>query len=118
MPSGPIFKYGMGLDLGVDQNRNLSKDGNVVDFASTPKQIFSAISAIGQFRANQLTVQMGLGYELVNNGKFHFSNDIHQRVGLRFYLHKNLFAGIAIKANNFSVADYIEWSVGYSISRK
>lgn len=118
VPAGPIFKYGMGIDLGVDQNRNLSIDGNVVDFASTPKQIFSALSAIGQFRANRLAVQIGIGYELVNNGKFHFSNDIHQRVGLRFYPHKNIFAGIAIKANNFSVADYIEWSVGYSISRK
>jgi hypothetical protein len=63
-------------------------------------------------------VQAGVGYEMLNNGKFYFSNDVYQRIGLRYYLHKHLFAGIAIKANNFSKADYIEWSLGYSISRK
>lgn len=116
-PAGSIFKYGIGLDVGIDQNRNLAIDGNIVDFASTKQQLFSALSVIGQFRANRLAVQMGIGYEMLNNGRFHFSNDIHQRIGLRFYLHRNLFAGIAIKANNFSKADYIEWSIGYSLAR-
>ena len=115
VPAGSIFKYGMGVDLGVDQNRNLTIDGNNVQFASTKQQIFSALSVIGQFRAHRLAVQAGIGYEMINDGKFHFSNDIHQRIGLRFYIHKHLFAGIAIKANNFSRADYIEWSLGYSI---
>lgn len=116
-PAGPIFKYGAGLDIGIDQNRNIAVDGNIVQFGTTKQQLFSAVSVIGQFRANRLAVQAGIGYELLNNGKFHFSNDFHQRLGLRFYLHKHLFAGIAIKANNFSTADYIEWSVGYSIAR-
>lgn len=116
-PAGDIFKYGVGLDIGIDQNRNLAIDGNNVQFASTKQQFFSALSVIGQFRANRLAVQAGIGYELLNNGKFHFSNDFHQRIGLRFYLHKHLFAGIAIKAINFSTADYIEWSIGYTLPR-
>lgn len=110
-PAGDIFKYGAGLDIGIDQNRN------IVEFGSTKQQIFSALSVISQFRANRLAVQTGIGYELLNNGKFHFSNDFHQRIGLRFYLHKHIFAGIAIKANNFSTADYIEWSLEYSLAR-
>ncbi|MDD2475239.1 MAG: hypothetical protein PHI32_04905 [Dysgonamonadaceae bacterium] len=56
------------------------------------------------------------GYEMLNNGKFHFSNDMHQRIGLRFYLYNHIIAGIAIKANNFSRADYIEWSLVYSLN--
>ena len=88
-----------------------------MEFGSSKQQFFSALSVISQFRANRLAVQADIGYELINNGKFHFSNDFHQRIGLRFYLHKHIFAGIAIKANNFSTADYIEWSLGYSISR-
>lgn len=116
-PAGAIFKYGVGLDIGIDQNRNLLAVGNNVILASTSKQVFSGVSAIGQFRANRLGVQAGLGYELINNGKLHFSNDIYQRIGLRYYLFNHLYAGIAIKASNFSKADYIEWSVGYSIFR-
>ena len=117
MPAGNIFKYRAGFDIGIDQNRNLEIDGNIVQFGSTKQQLFSALSVIGQFRANRLAMQAGIGYELLNNGKFHFSNDFHQRIGLRFYLHKHFFAGIAIKANNFSTADYIEWSLGYSLAK-
>lgn len=114
-PASDIFKYGMGIDLGIDENRNLTIDGDNVELASKGKQVFSAVSVIGQFRAHRLGVQAGIGYELINNGKIYFSNDTYQRIGLRYYLFNHLFAGIAIKANNFSVADYIEWSLGYSI---
>ena len=116
-PAGNIFKYGVGLDIGIDQNRNLGIDGNIVQFGTTKQQLFSALSVVGQFRANRLAVQADIGYEMLNDGKFHFSNDFHQRIGLRFYLHKHFFAGIAIKANNFSTADYIEWSIGLSLPR-
>lgn len=114
-PAGQIFKYGMDLNLGIDQNRNLVIHGNNVELAPSQKQLFSAISVIGQFRANRLAVQANIGYEILNNGKLHFSNDLYQRIGLRFYMFNHLFAGIAIKANNFNKADYIEWSLGYSL---
>ena len=116
-PAGQKFKYGVGLDIGIDENRNIIVDGNDVELASTRNQVFSTVSAIGQFRASRLAVQAGIGYELFNNNKLYFSNDIYQRLGLRFYLHKNAFAGIAIKATGFNKADYIEWSLGYSISK-
>ena len=114
-PAGQKFKYGVGLDIGIDENRNIIVDGNDVELASTRNQVFSTVSAIGQFRASRLAVQAGIGYELFNNNKLYFSNDIYQRLGLRFYLHKNAFAGIAIKARSFNTANYIEWSIGYSI---
>ncbi len=116
-PTGSIFKYGIGLDIGLDQNRNLIVDEDDIKLASKQNQIFSAVSVIGQFRANRLAVQAGIGYEIFNDNKLYFSSDIYQRLGLRFYVHKNLFAGIAIKAKGFNTADYIEWSLGYSISK-
>ena len=114
-PAGSKFKYGLGVDLGLDQNRNLTIDGDCVELASKKKQFFSAVSIIGQSRANRLAVQAGIGYELFNNNRLYLSNDISQRLGLRFYVHKNAFAGIAIKAKGFNTADYIEWSIGYSM---
>lgn len=116
-PANSLFKYGLGLDVGIDQNRNLSIDGDNIELASKSKQLFSSVSVLGQFRANRLAVQAGIGYEIFNNDKLHFSNVVHQKIGLRFHVHNNFFAGIAIKAQNFSRADYIEWSVGYSISK-
>jgi hypothetical protein len=116
-PANSLFKYGIGFDLGIDQNRNLIIDDNEVTLASKQNQVFSGVSTIGQFRANRLAVQAAIGYEIFNNSRLHFSNDFYQRIGLRFYIQKQLFAGIAIKATGFNKADYIEWSVGYSISK-
>lgn len=116
-PAGDIFKYGIGLDLGIDENRNLNILGNNVSLAARKDQLFSGLTAIGQFRANRLGVHAGFGYEIANNNKIYFSNNLYQRIGLRYYLLDHLFAGIAIKAINFSKADYIEWTVGYSISK-
>jgi len=53
---------------------------------------------------------------LLSGGKF-VKNQFYQRVGLRYYLSDHLFAGIAIKATNFSRADYIEWSLGFNLKR-
>ena len=47
------------------------------------------------------------------SGGVFVKNQFYQRVGIRYYLSKHLFAGIAIKATNFSKADYIEWSLGF-----
>lgn len=58
--------------LGIDENRNLTIDENDVQLASKKKQILSGVSIIGQFRANRLAVQAGVGYELINDGKFYY----------------------------------------------
>ena len=116
-PAGSVFKYGGSIDVGIDENRNIQVFEDDVELSSTKKQIYTGVSAIGQFRANRLGVQAAMGYEFINNGKLHFKNDFYQRIGLRYYLFEHFFAGINIKAKNLSKADYIEWSVGYSIFR-
>jgi len=38
------------------------------------------------------------------------------RAGARYYVYKNLNAGVSIKAH-MGKADYIEWSLGYTLNR-
>lgn len=113
-PSGNKYKYGLGLDVGIDENRNLLIEGNEITIAGTSQQIFGGVSAIGQFRANRLGVQAEIGTEMYSSQEFHLPGNLYQRIGLRYYLFDNLITGINIKAKNFSVADYIEWSLGFS----
>lgn len=115
IPTNNIFKYGFGLDFGLDESRNLLIDGNDITHPSITKQLFSGASVIGQFRAYRLGVQAGIGYEFFNDGKIYFTNQLYQRLGLRYYVYKDFFAGINIKARNFSVANYVEWNIGYTI---
>ena len=39
---------------------------------------------------------------------------IYERVGVRWYMSKALFTGVAVKAHLFN-AEFLEWSIGYSI---
>lgn len=115
-PTKGVFKYGLGLDVGIDENRWISVNENSVALSPRKEQVFLGLAPIGQFRANRLALQAAIGYELISGGKF-VKNQFYQRIGIRYYLSKHLFAGIAIKATNFSKADYIEWSLGFSAKR-
>ena len=90
--------------------RSVNEDS--VTLAPRKEQIFLGLAPIGQFRANRIALQAAFGYEVMSGGVF-VKNQFYQRVGIRYYLSKHLFAGIAIKATNFSKADYIEWSLGF-----
>ncbi len=114
-PVSQFFKVGPGLDLGIDENRNLLIDGDNVTFASRQQQIYAGVSALGQFRANRLGVQGGIGFDVINGSRTHFFQNFYQKIGLRYYFFQKVFVGINIKSRYFKVADYIEWSVGYSI---
>ena len=39
-----------------------------------------------------------------------------QRLGLKYYVSKNLFAGMNLRAFQFHVSDFLEWNVGYSFN--
>ncbi len=40
----------------------------------------------------------------------------YQRIGLKYHIFDNVFVGINVRAYDFSVADYIEWNIGYKIN--
>ena len=111
-PTKGVFRYGFGLDVGIDENRWIAVNEDSVTLAPRKEQIFLGLAPIGQFRANRIALQAAFGYEVMSGGVF-VKNQFYQRVGIRYYLSKHLFAGIAIKATNFSKADYIEWSLGF-----
>lgn len=113
-PTKGVFKYGFGLDVGIDENRWITVDENSIELSDRKDQFFLGIAPIGQFRTNRVALHAGFGLELLSGGKF-IKNQFYQRIGLRYYFTKQLFSEIAIKATNFSKADYIEWSLGFNI---
>lgn len=49
-----------------------------------------------------------------------FSNQVpfsYQRIGLSYAITKRINAGIALRAYNFHISDFIEWSIGYKLIR-
>jgi len=113
-PVGNIFKWGFAVDLGLDENRNVIINDNDVQKASLTKQFFLGNAVVGQFRVHQFAIQADMGIELIGSGYTSFLKRVYQRMGLRYYVAEKFIAGVRIKARNFSQADYIEWSLGYS----
>jgi hypothetical protein len=108
-----IWKYGLGFDMGFDENRNIKGDGNMVRKAPIKEQFFMGNTILGQFRANNLAVQADVGFELLSSNSF--NQRLYQKLGLRYYVGRKFIIGVRIKARNFNQADYIEWNIGYRI---
>ncbi|MCD8539907.1 MAG: acyloxyacyl hydrolase [Leadbetterella sp.] len=65
---------------------------------------------------NRLTLNGNIGHYLHNQ---HFNGEIKRvflRAGARYYLYKDLNAGVSIKAHA-GKADFIEWTLGYTLNR-
>lgn len=58
-----------------------------------------------------LRIIINAGYYLKN--KYNFDGSIYQRLGLRYYISKNIITSFALRAHNFSVADHFELGIGY-----
>jgi hypothetical protein len=39
---------------------------------------------------------------------------MYQRIGLKYQIFKNMFAGLNLHAYKFYISDYIEWNIGYT----
>jgi len=83
-----------------------------------------------KFQGNKLSLSVFPSYELVINKlsvviqpgfyvlRKHSTNKeplTYQRLGLHYQLGTNLFAGISLRAYNYHVSDFIEWTIGYKL---
>ena len=39
----------------------------------------------------------------------------HQRIGIKYHVSDNIFAGITLRDYSFHVSDFIEWTIGFRI---
>lgn len=63
-----------------------------------------------------LVLNGNVGYYIHNQSFNGEINKIFLRAGFRYYVYKNLNAGISIKAHK-GKADFIEWTLGYTLNR-
>ena len=61
---------------------------------------------------NRLSVEVHLGYYVYK--PFKYESDVYQRVGAKYYLTKNIFAALALKAHG-ARAEAIEAGIGVRI---
>ncbi|GHT04271.1 hypothetical protein FACS189440_20360 [Bacteroidia bacterium] len=115
-----FYGCGMGVDLFyIPHTTSFRKMDEIFlgeDAAGLKYNSWSIGTAFNQeLYYNQFSLTASLGYYLYRElGARKDESPLYQRFGLRYYLPKvnNLFAGFAIKAHEFSKAEYFEFSVG------
>lgn len=117
-------KYGGGLTLLYDDHMGseliCTTGGRAkVRHGDTSRRFALGVMAAHEFCIARLSVVTQIGYYLVrptNIAKDQQKEPSFQRAGLKYTFPCNLHAGINIYAHRLSVADFIEWNIGYSLN--
>ncbi len=127
-------KFGLGADIGYDGSYNSyikyennettekvnAADGNKlsIGFYGSFELVINKLSVIIQpgwyvyreeWKIPDSPAPEGVSYPRRKPG------NSYQRIGLKYHVFENVFAGINVRAYDFSIADYIEWNIGYRI---
>lgn len=127
------IKFGVGVDIGYDGAYNSyisyadNKSTGRLDAGSNKL----AFGAYGSFElvVNRLSVVVQPGWYLYRDEwqipdatppegisyPRRKPGSSYQRIGLKYHVFENVFAGINVRAYDFSIADYIEWNIGYRL---
>lgn len=114
-------KLGIGLTLGYlgSANSNITVvNGKLVDNEATFAEGFEcSIYPSYELVINKLSLQIQPGFYIYRK---HYANRTpftYQRIGIKYYLFRDLFLGLNLRAYNFYVSDYLEWTIGYRFGK-
>jgi len=65
---------------------------------------------------NKLSMVIQPGFYVLRKRSTNKEPSTYQRLGLHYQLGANLFAGISLRAYNYHVSDFIEWTLGYRLA--
>ncbi|MBQ2321932.1 MAG: acyloxyacyl hydrolase [Bacteroidales bacterium] len=119
-------KYGGGLSLLYDEYMgstvDAAEDGRaIIGHGPTHKRFALGVLASHEFCIARLGIVTQLGYYLIRPTDIvpkQRKEPLFQRAGLKYTFACNIHAGLNIYAHRLSVADFIEWNVGYSLPLK
>lgn len=69
-----------------------------------------------EFVLNNVSIIAQPGYRIIRKDYEGKPTDFYQHLGLKYHVH-DLIIGVGIRAINFGIAEYIEWSIGYRIRK-
>lgn len=115
------WKYGAGLETAYDASATAQLDvvdGEYNPVETAPKYHWNVSAYIsGQMVLGKTSIFADLGYYILREEIPGQTPAFFQRFGVRIDVFKGIQIGGALRAYNFGIADYIEWSIGYKLSR-
>jgi hypothetical protein len=111
------WRMGAGLDLFYSESGNSDQIAGDKSGKLSAKLSYGPSYYLAHVLTRNLVLNGNVGYYL---HKQYFNGEITRiflRAGARYYVYKNINAGVSIKAHK-GKADFIEWTMGYTFNRK
>jgi hypothetical protein len=106
------YKAGLGLDVYYSADANLRNESDDSDFSK-----YMSLALFGAWEwqlTKRLYAPVGIGFYVHKNKENGEIKPYYFRAGIAHRFKNNMFAGVTIKAHG-GVADFFEWTVGYTI---
>ena len=114
-----MSKIGAGMTFSYDGsvNAQIAVDYNDLDPADSPlcDKIQISIYPSYELVINRLSVILQPAFYIYRKNFKDQSPVFHQRIGIKYHVSDNIFAGITLRDYSFHVSDFIEWTIGYRI---
>ncbi len=108
------YRAGLGLDIFYSAEAGLRNDSDQSPFSKSWS--FALVGAWEWQLTRRLYAPVGLAVYLQRNPENGEEQIYYERAGLAYRFKNNIYAGLTIKAHG-GVADYFEWTVGYTIQK-
>ena len=118
------YKYGVGLDVLYDETSGVKmwreihpEDGEVyerIKLAPIADRLSLGASLRGEMVMQGYSIFANLGWNLIHGNKK--DQRLYQVIGIKLYLRDNFFGTFGIRATHFTKAQYLYWSLGYTIN--
>jgi len=120
------YKWGPSLEIVYDESSDIKawrqlhpEDGHYYDrvkLGPLHKRFTVGLSLKGEMTFPYVSFFANLGYNLLHGNDYDYR--LYQIIGAKAYLSDNIFGTFGIRSSKFSKAQYLYWSIGYTIKGK
>ncbi|GET31831.1 hypothetical protein PbJCM13498_06940 [Prolixibacter bellariivorans] len=111
------LKAGLGFDMGYDASMKaeMMVDNDVEKPVTVEGSDYFTLGTFGtiEYAMDRISLVGDLGIFLLNKDVPKAEPRFYQRIGVRYHLNNDMFAGVRLRATDFSQAEFVEWSIGY-----
>jgi hypothetical protein len=111
--------FGVGTTLGyyggANQTISVYQGALTENEASLKSGLEWSVFPCYELDINNISLLIQLGFYVYRKDYSGKPPNTYQRIGLKYYLYKSVYAGISLRAYNYHVSDYIEWNLGFTL---
>ena len=113
----PSLKAGVGFDMGYDASvkAEMVVDNDFEKPVTVEGSDYFTLGTFGsiEYAMDRISLVGDLGIYLLNKDVPKAEPRFYQRIGVKYHFNNDMFAGVRLRASEFSQAEYVEWSIGY-----